>query len=174
MAPADHMSLQSEMVKHFSSEIESHSNYQSEFRSKIAFSVLVGPFVILGYLVATYKPTATNHWGCLQTWLSIAIGIVYLGIGFYGSRLDQHSIDQCNKWRRAILKISAGESVREEEISIGESALWAYLAGFIAVLAEFLLVGWLLLTLLPISAPLLPHTASAPTAPPTSASTATH
>lgn len=145
----DAASLRSEVVKHLSREIETHSQYLTVFRSRIAFTVLVGPFVILGYLLVTSKPTGASHWDHLQTWLCVAVGVLYLALGFCGSRLDQHGTDQCNKWRRAILKISEGNDVDEKDILISDPLLWPYMATFSVILLVAFFAGWLLLTLLP-------------------------
>ena len=142
------VSLRSDLISHLSKEIEVHSQYLMTFRSRIAFTVLIGPFVIFGFLV-TSKPTATNYWGQEQMSLSAWIAFLYLMLGFYGSRLDQHGTDQCNKWRRAMLKISAGKDIDEKDLLIPDPLLWPYVAGFFGVLLIFASIGWLLYTLLP-------------------------
>lgn len=43
-----------EIVKHLSCEITKHSEYLATLRSRVFFSVLVGPFVVFGtFLLAT-------------------------------------------------------------------------------------------------------------------------
>lgn len=145
----DVASLRNEIIKYLSGEIESHSEYLMTFRSRIAFTVLIGPFVILGYVLVVSKPTATNYVGQEVALAFGAVAVSYLILGFCTSRLDQHCTDQCNKLRRAIIKVSAGKNLDETDLLIRDPVVWPYMAAFSSVIVAFFCIGWLLLALLP-------------------------
>jgi hypothetical protein len=148
----DAASTRNEIIKHLPNEISKHTEYLATLRSKLAFTVLAGPFVILGYVLVTIKPTPTTNywrWHWQQTLACTFVGVLYLLLGYYGSKIDQHGTDQCNKWRRAILKASDGKALNESDLLIADPLFAPYMVGFVTVLLVFLSIGWLLLSLFP-------------------------
>jgi hypothetical protein len=152
--------LRVEVIKHLSSEIQNQSQYLMTFRSRIAFTVLIGPFIVLGSVLVAAKTTAANPWDWFDTILCVCLSIVYMCIGLYGSALDQHGIDKCDDWRRMLLSVSEVTPTSEKDTSelkrsdgkglmIGDKARGPYLAGFALILLEFFIFGSLLLRLFP-------------------------
>lgn len=145
----DAAAVRDELVKYLSGEIETHSQYLLTFRSRIAFAVFIGPFVILGSFLIATKPTAINYWGTPQVTFGALAGLLFLVLGFYGSRIDQHGNDQCNRWRRALIKVSKGQALDVTDLEIKDPVWWPYLIGFLVVLLLFVCTGGLVLALFP-------------------------
>jgi hypothetical protein len=99
----EEMAYEQETINYLSKEIETHSNNQMVFRSRVNLSVFLGPFIILGYLLIGTK-------GFSFAWkrdpLSIiAIALVcfcFLAMGYITGRIEDSILGQCNKWRELI------------------------------------------------------------------------
>ena len=138
-------SLRVELIKHLSSEIESCTTFQHTLRSRMAFSVLVGPFLVLGsFIVAAAKIQLT--WPkepCTWVWLYLAV-VCYVGLGIYGAKLDKFLTVQCDFFRGELLSVARGKHLGRISLEfpekIGSNFLKAYLPGFLIVVATFALL----------------------------------
>jgi hypothetical protein len=127
-------SLRAELIKHLSSEIGAQTEYINTLRSRMAFAVLVGPFAVLGSALIATKGELCTPTGILP-WVAISVaGLCYLGLGFYGARLDEHVTQQCNAWQGALLSVVNEESTVKLQIQFQHSQNTAYLAGFVLLL----------------------------------------
>lgn len=140
-------SLEKELIAHLSNEIRDTSSYLSTFRSRIAFTVLIGPFVILGSFMAfgKYTPIGTASQGTVSIIILASACACYIALGYYGARLDKHATTQCNKWRRLIRRLSRSNDVTDEELVFEHSPVTAYMIGIILVLGGLLCIMYLLL-----------------------------
>lgn len=136
-----------ELIKHISSEILAREAFLDTLRSRMGFTVLVGPFFIVGSMLIAMKPNTTIApptemwpWGAL--FLAVAC---YMLLGEYGSRIDIHETAQCDVLRGKLLSAVKGESL--EQISLDFPAhphlaayaqRLAYLWGFSLSLGAFL------------------------------------
>jgi hypothetical protein len=143
--------VRDELITYLSTEIQTHSQYLLTFRSRISFTVLVGPFLILGSFLVAAKPTARNPWGTTQLVFGIGAAVLYLILGIYGSTIDQHGNDQCNRWRRALVKVSTGQALDEKDLVIKDKVWWVYLIGYLVVFLVFFFTGGLMLSLFPVA-----------------------
>ena len=80
--------LRAEVIKHLSSEIQNQSQYLMTFRSRIAFTVLVGPFIVLGSVLVAAKTTAANPWDWFDTILCILLSIISLLSCYKSNRIS--------------------------------------------------------------------------------------
>lgn len=97
------MDLSKEVIQYLSKEIETTSNSIMTFRTKIAFAVLVGPFLVLGsFLVAARSIPVSFQPGALGK-LAIAFeGLCFLTIAYVCARIEGDGWRQCAEWRRLI------------------------------------------------------------------------
>jgi hypothetical protein len=141
--------LRVELIKHLSAEITSSMDFLHTFRSRMAFSVLIGPFLILGsFAVAAAKVSVPLPKGNLPwSWVLDAL-CCYLLLGFFGAKLDQFLTKQCDYLRRTLLSVAKDEplgNIRFEfpEKELGWNHLMAYLPGFVIVTLAVIVLGFL-------------------------------
>src|SRR5579864_9020945 len=133
-------SVRAELVKHISAEITTHAQYLNTLRSRMGFTVLLGPFLVLGSVVFATKSIAFAWPSGRLPWAFLALAVLcYLGLGLYGSRLDEHGTDQCNAWRKTILSVVNNEPLTNIKLDFPHRQKSAYLAGFTLALGA--LVG---------------------------------
>ena len=134
------------IIEQLTQEITTTSNYVLTFRSKIAFTILIGPFVILGSFIIACKgelPNITNSWAVF-TGAAIA-SIAYFGLGIYGALLDYNASVQCNEWRKEIAAVANNERAEiaavqttlklKRAYSLGLFLVWVALLGVIYLLS---------------------------------------
>jgi len=139
-----------EIIKHLSSEIKAHSEYLKTLRSQVAFTILVGPFVVLGsFLVATKGAPITAPFRKTQLALAVVGATAYLALGLYGSKLDGHVTEQCDRWRCAIFKLSKGEPLTKEDFVFEHHLVGGYMWGFALVLIAFVSIAAFFVLMLP-------------------------
>jgi hypothetical protein len=133
--------LSKEVVQYLSKEIETTSNNAMVFRSRIAFAVFFGPFLILGSFVVAAKglPISFN----LDLWAGLVLVIdcvCFVTLAFICARIEQEAWNQCNNWRKLIaglhdnpsLKINGGNIWEENKLQV------IYIAAYCLLLATFL------------------------------------
>jgi hypothetical protein len=141
---------QVEIIKHLSSEIATQSEHVATLRSRISFTILVGPFVVFGsFLLATKGAQIPPQLWKLQLVAGSIASAAYLALGWYGSLLDRQLTDQCDRWRRAILKVSNNQSLVESDLLFPHRNFIAYMIAWVLILIAFVSIAWLLLLMLP-------------------------
>jgi hypothetical protein len=129
----------------------------------MAFTILIGPFLVLGSFLALAKDKPSLQLKFNGSWAAIvAACVAYLLLGAYGAAIDTYATRECNDWRRLIVYLSRGKSNIEDIIKeklnekndefvkkiITEepfvTKLFAYFAGLGLVLIIFLCVAYLL------------------------------
>jgi hypothetical protein len=90
-----------EVIQYLSKEIETTTNNMMAFRTKVSFTLLFGPFVILGVIASKGLVISLQ-----MDWVAwIAVGgdaICFLALAFIYSIIEQHAWDKCNDWRLLI------------------------------------------------------------------------
>jgi len=110
----------SALVTHLSKEIETLTKNIAEFRARIALSIFLGPFILLGSLLVAAKDSsgkcsaATNvvHPSLRASVVCVS---VFLILGWMAGTIEEHMWDQCNKWRLLILRLIGDTSVKVEK-----------------------------------------------------------
>lgn len=95
------------LVTHLSKEITTYSSYLMTFRARMAFTVLIGPFVIFGSVFIAldgHMPERDNlgTMFAVGAWLAVA---AYIGLAVYGAQLDKSVMLKCDQWRKTIAQI---------------------------------------------------------------------
>jgi hypothetical protein len=135
-----------ELIAHISSDIETLSTFLTTFRIRVAFIVVIGPFVVLGsFLVAKRGDLPGANLDMWQT-LAATIGIVmYLVLSLYGALLEAWGMSECNKWRKIIAKLSTKADIEldEREFELHHNSFIAYLVPMFIMMVAFLAILFL-------------------------------
>src|SRR5438270_698965 len=79
------------MIEYLSTEIEALTTSTMVYRSKISFAVFIGPFILLGALVATarsFQATLTvGNWQQYEKAVAL-LAICYLGLAYLSARIE--------------------------------------------------------------------------------------
>jgi hypothetical protein len=107
-----------EMTEYLKKEIETLSTNTMTFRSRIAFSVFVGPFLLLGSIIVSASRNGLNFnsypWSTLIPVL-IALG-AFWALGTLCGRVEQGHLNRCNKWRQCIIRLQKDDELTVEEL----------------------------------------------------------
>jgi hypothetical protein len=135
-----------EIIKHLSSEITTQATYLVTLRSRVFFTILVGPFVVFGsFLLATKDAAISPHFGEKQLKVALIAAGAYLALGLFGAVLDKQVTDQCDRWRNTILKLSKHESLdANRDLLFKHRTFWAYFIVWFLTLAAFISIGGLI------------------------------
>lgn len=151
------MEHRKELIEHLSCEITTHATNSMTFRSRLAFTVLIGPFVVMGsFLVATdgrVNSDAIEAIDARAVLAALGACVTYFGLGYYGARIDIHIMDQCNKWRRSLVDLANGAPITEVKIEFPHRGVRGYLLVFLLVLVAFFCIGYLMWGMLPLESP---------------------
>ena len=106
------MANDSEFIEHLSKEIETHTNAMMTFRTRIGFTVFLGPFVLLGaYMMGTQRVPVVHNLTRGTVGLIILLGICYVLLGLVGALIERGMLRQCNRWRNVIVALVDREDV---------------------------------------------------------------
>lgn len=144
------MAHEDKLIDHLSQDIATHTSYLASFRSRVAFTILIGPFVLLGsFLIATKGEIPAVHLG-LYDWAAIVVTcLCYLTLGVYGATLDKHVVQQCNTWRTQIELLHEDSSNKIGDIRFEhKNQVIAYFTALALVLVAFVAIVYVLITLL--------------------------
>lgn len=137
--------LRVKMVEHLSAEIVSLTGFQTSHRTRMGFTVLIGPFIVLGsFLIATDGSIPSRDIDVWDWLAGILAALAYVGFAFHGAAIDQRTLDQCNEWRRDIAGIWSDESPSEKTPLLPAPAVYDviywpyYLIGAALMLLAFL------------------------------------
>ena len=95
-----------EVIEYLSKEITTTTANMMVFRTKIAFLVFVGPFILLIALAARFNGlNITSHFDRTAKLAIILVGIVYLILAGITAGIERQAWLQCNKWRGLIAQL---------------------------------------------------------------------
>jgi hypothetical protein len=135
-----------EMINYLTKEIETLSKNTMDARSKISFSLLIGPFIVLGSIIVSTPRTGLNlslhSYGALIA-AFVAVSAFWT-LGGIAGHIEEGAWQQCNRWRKCIIKLQHDETLTEADLEelILEKALErkvknAYLVVFLLILITF-------------------------------------
>ncbi len=144
------MAHEEKFIEHLSRDIATHTSYLVTFRSRVAFNMLIGPFVLLGtFLIATKGIVPASRLDVDAIVAIVIACLCYLALGVYGAMLDRHVTGQCNIWRRQIDSLRKDSPEEIDDIGFEhQKPIRAYLTGLGLVLLAFLSIVYLLKALL--------------------------
>ena len=133
--------LRKAVIEHLSKDIISLSGQGMTFRSRMGFTLLVGPFVMLGtLLVATKGELPAVRWDRTCTIAAVLGTIAYLCVPVWGAIFDSHVINTCNRWRRVLVRVSEGtdrplaDYLRADESGVKKGCALGYSTSFFLIL----------------------------------------
>jgi hypothetical protein len=143
------MKYPQERIQHLDKEIETVMHNLMSFRTRIGFVVLFGPFIVFSsVLFATSGKLKMPSSGFLFT-LGVFFAIAaYLTMAYIAFRIDQHMTVQCDRWRKAIVKISKEEEPDENDLVFTHSSWRVYLFMFPLSLIAFISIAYCILQIL--------------------------
>lgn len=98
--------LRAELINHLSKEIEVLSTNVVTTRLKAAFTVWIGPYLLLGAVLIRQQQ---NHPIALDYSVLLAVGIIfvlYLALAYAAGRIEHYVSAKCNEWRDLIAALS--------------------------------------------------------------------
>ena len=141
-----------QVIQHLTKEIEVLSETVMTFRLRAAFTVWIGPYILLGSVIIATKGSFEINMDSPVLLLGvsfIAMGL-YLGLGWAAGRIEQQAWKQCNQWRDTISRLAAGDISSGVMLYEGmkfsglhDRIRRAYLIVFGLILASFLCVGFI-------------------------------
>ncbi len=106
------------LIDHLSKEIETLTNNTLTYRVRAAFTIWIGPFVLLGALIIATKGNIEFQTESGTFWIAVIIAAVsYYGLGVAAAIVEEQAWDQCEDWRRAIVAVSLRDDLKAEELN---------------------------------------------------------
>jgi hypothetical protein len=138
------MIAQEEFIKHLSSEIETLTNAAMTFRTRIAFIVYLGPFVLFSSVLVGIDnvPNLASLSSSSIVILSLIL-CCYLGLGILGGRFERLLWNQCNEWRGLIHSMITEKEVLPSPQDMRFEQKWfliAYSSSFFLLALSFVLI----------------------------------
>lgn len=137
------MTYEKEFIEHLSRDIASHTSFLMTFRSRMAFTILIGPFILLGsFLIATQANDPVISIETDETWAIVIACVCYMGLGVYGAVLDMIVTRQCDIWRNQIESLHTESTKGNEDIGYQYMLMWSYVCGMALALMSFLSIAY--------------------------------
>lgn len=159
-----------ELIAYLSKEIETTTNTMMVFRSKIAFAVFFGPFLILGSFVVAAKSLPLSIE--LDSYGKIAIGVgctCFLALAVISARIEKDAAEQCNLWRKLIADLHENPktTIQGRAIWKQDKLTWTYFGAYCLLLASFISIIFISSRVKTDPSLSLGHTLASPTPTPT-------
>jgi hypothetical protein len=134
--------LRVELIKHLSAEITSGADFLHTFRSRMAFNVLLGPFLVLGSIVVAATKITIFWPKGFWPWFGLSMAIFsYIALGFFGFMLDRYLTWQNDFLRCRLLFVAKNRPLGKIRFRFPKKLRWrhwlAYIPGFAIVILAF-------------------------------------
>lgn len=164
----DNAEIRKQLIEHLSGEINNNDAFIHALRTKLAFTVLLGPFLVLGSYVIGTNPSDLNFCPGTLEYYGGLLAVIYVILGIYAALMEKIIQNRSNQLRRLILRATENESgkikwedrANKVERSLGKTLKWfgfrrlpkeaqlrapanpavAYVIGYLLVFAAFALV----------------------------------
>ena len=95
------------IIEQLAKEIQASADHLMSLRTRTAFTIWVGPYVVLGSVIVATKGgfTLDVHSPLFALGLLIAVGC-YLALGYLAGRIEKFSLERSNQWRRCIIQVA--------------------------------------------------------------------
>ena len=106
------------MTEYLTKEIETLSTNTMTFRSRIAFSVFIGPFLLLGSIIVSASKNGLNLNSYSRSALipMVMALVAFWLLGTLIGRVEQGHLNRCNKWRECIIKLQKDDELTIEQL----------------------------------------------------------
>jgi hypothetical protein len=162
------------VIDQIAKEIQSGADIITSLRTRSAFTIWIGPYIVLGSILVAVKGGFIVDWSLLSVGLLIFAALGYLAIGNLAGRIERYTMKRSNGLRQCITSIMQTGKV-DRALYLDEELpgyiVSAYTIIFFILLACFVAVAFLASEIKPRSAgsdnPARAQTADAATAAPT-------
>ncbi len=119
-------------IEHLTKEIETVAANVMTFRTRMGFTVLVGPFIVMGSVLIATKGEVAKPTVDLLFFASAIVAVAsYVGMAEWGARFDKNMSKKCDAWRLAIMELSRNKIPKKEIIEFPlPGTKYAYHSGF--------------------------------------------
>lgn len=133
------------VINHLSKEIEICVNNSVAFRMKSAFTVWVGPILLVSLVIFRIDTDNSNilSLNSASQIALVTVGMMYLALGVCAGRIEMGSVKRANELREMLIKVAneSGHNFSDETLKDKDLEKWviyAYTATFIAFGVVFL------------------------------------
>ena len=142
------MAREGEIIAHLTKEIETLTNAVMVFRSRVNFTIYIGPFIVLGsYIVARDGKLGTVGM-TFDVWAAAGLlAFTFVLLGICSALIEGHSWDQCNRWRGLIVKLQSGDGLKPLDLEFKHHLLIYYIVVYLLMAAAFGSILYLLFSL---------------------------
>lgn len=142
------MAHEKDFIQHLSKEIETQTNAIMTFRTRIGFTVFIGPFVLLGsFMVGTNRVPHIERLTFGTIAVLVFLGFCYLALGLVGGLIERRVLLQCNHWRALIASLVDREDVVPNSDNVQFSQrllLLTWIVAFLLFFVSFLVMVFLI------------------------------
>lgn len=141
------------VIEQLSKEIQAAADSVMSLRTRTAFTIWIGPYVVLGSIVVATKGGFTLD---VHSWpfpLGLVIAVLfYLVLGYLAGRIEKFSLYRSNQWRKCIIEVATTGKIDptlflDEELP--SRIVSSYMLVFVVLLACFFGVATLVSTIQP-------------------------
>ncbi len=151
------------IISHLTTEIESKSTNIMNFRTKIAFTVFIGPFLLLGSIIVGTKGTVKLRLDIAHDWWAVLLVVLaFLALGWISGAVERQVWRRINKWRRCIVRLQTDPEITTEELqeflidnTIEGGITNTYVLAFLVILLAFGACAYIAASIVGGSAPAL-------------------
>ena len=141
-----------EIINHLTKEIEILSTNIMNFRTRISFSLWIGPFLILGSVIVSAPKNGLGlSISDRGAWIAVVLAaIAFVGLGGIAGGIEHQAWNKCNEWRRCIIRLQSDATMTEKELEsflvdekIAKNIRLFYEIVFLAILLPFGAIAYL-------------------------------
>ncbi|MBI1803074.1 MAG: hypothetical protein HY033_05985 [Ignavibacteriae bacterium] len=151
----DSLPLRAELIKHLSKEIEVLSTNMITTRLRAAFTVWVGPYILLGALVLKQQLSAVvMRLDPLGVSLLALVFGLYLSLAYIAGRMERYGALKCNEWRDLITRLGLKQNLDLDEVKellldnyLHRRIRIAYVFVWVAMFTSFVIILYILVHL---------------------------
>ena len=125
------------LITHLSKEIELITNNAMIFRTRVAFTVLIGPYILLSSVFYATKGDIITLGEMTKTY-SLAATVAYIVLGFVGGGIEWAESNRCNELRKCVLALCPADS-KEKTAALQQN--YNGLKIFFVYAIAFMLIG---------------------------------
>lgn len=148
--------LQQTVIEQLAKEIQIAADGITNLRTRTAFTIWIGPYVVLGSIVVAQKDGFAIPLQSWVFWVGFVLAVsCYLLLGHLAGRIERYSLNRSNKLRSCIIGVATTRNVDPalyfDEV-LPSLIVGAYRGVFLTLLACFIGVALMVSTVEPKSA----------------------
>ncbi len=105
------MSERDKAIEHITKEIETTINNIYTFRIRSAFTVWIGPFLLLGSVIVAKNGVYTIEFDLLSVVSGVVAFVLYMGLGIGAGVIEKTNWKRCDDLRKILMGLISEESI---------------------------------------------------------------